>query len=489
MLLGRLFKGTFIYGFGQILSRTITFLLLPLYTAYLAPEDYGIFGSLAIIGMMMNGVFTLGFGGSLPRKYWALTSEGERETLIWSSYVILFLNCACWNLLAFIFSKQISLFLFEDAQYSSLVFLTFLGTSLTASLYPLLTYFRLKERAVLAISIYVNEVLMAVIATVYFVVGRGLGVEGLVLGGVCAQSCTCVLTLGLAFKMIPFGFRLKHLDELFKVGYPFIFGLFGYYILQASSRYFLNHFADLRAVGIFCMGLYFARPIEMAVGSFLTAWPPFFTPYLNQLDEAKATFGKVFSYYLIGMGVLLAPLFTLAQFLTHLMLQPAYWEASSVIGLIAFSQSLWGMYIVSVSPLTLFKQSWLQMCIELLAGTICVLANCLFIPMFGILGAAFGMLVGFLSVVLMGIAMGRRFLKIEYERKRICLVILGFLSVVGVSFIPLPFGVSYMILMCFSTLCFYAYLWIACLTADEKLQLLLKFKNYVKMKDLKIVKS
>lgn len=489
MQLMRLFKGTFIYGLGQIFSRTITFFLLPLYTAYLLPEDYGVFGSLAIIGMMMNGVFTLGFGGSLARKYWTLESEDERGALIWSSYAVLLLNIGLWNTVAYIFSDRLSLVLFGVPDYHSLVRITFLGTSLSASLYPLLTYLRLKEKAVLAISIYVNEVLIAVLATVYFVVEKGWGVEGLVKGGFLAQCCTTVLTLGIAFKMIPFGFQFRHLKELISVGYPFIFGLFGYYVLQSSSRYFLNHFIDLKAVGLFCVGLYFTRPIEMAVSSFLTAWPPFFTSYLNRQEEAKVLFGKVFSYYLIGMSILIAPLFTMAKVLTHFMLQANYWETWSILGLVALAQSLWGIYIISAAPFIFFKKSLWQMAIELTAGVICIGANCLFIPFFGIKGAAVGMLMGFLSAAGMGIFASRGLLKIEYEKRRIFLVLLGFFVVSALSFIPLAFDSNYLLLMGLSTGCFYIYVWMIVLASDEKGFLISKAKDYFNRKDPEIVSS
>lgn len=489
MQLSRLFKGTFIYGLGQILSRVVTFFLLPLYTAYLTPEDYGVFGSLAIIGMMMNGLFTLGFGGSLGRKYWTLTDEQERGALIWTSFAVLIINVSFWNTLAFIFSKTLSIALFNVPDYHTYVFLTFFGTSLSASIYPLLTYFRIKEKAVLAISIYMNEVLLAVLGTVYFVVVREKGVEGLVLAGVIAQCCSFMLTLGLAIRMIPRGFHLKYLPELFEVGYPFIFGLFGYFLLQSSSRYLLHWFVDLNAVGLFCIGIYFSRPIEMAVSSFITAWPPFFTSYLHRQEEAKILFGKVFSYYLMGMSVLIVPLFTLAKGITYTMLHPSFYETWNIIGILGLAQSLWGAYIISAAPFLFFKKSLWQVTIELAAGGVCIGANLLLIPLFGKEGAALSTLIGFFAVLGLSLIISRRLLPIQYEKMRIAKILAGFVTVVALSFIPLELGINSMAFMGALTGLYYLYLWSAGLTAEEKQVLWIGLKTRLRNKTYETVNS
>ena len=45
---------TLIYGFGNVFSRLITFLLLPLYTNLLNPKEYGIITLLYVFIGFMN---------------------------------------------------------------------------------------------------------------------------------------------------------------------------------------------------------------------------------------------------------------------------------------------------------------------------------------------------------------------------------------------------------------------------------------------------
>ena len=57
-----LFKHTLTYGIGDILQRFLSILLLPIYTRYLTPGDYGIISLLGIFGMIIG---TLTMWGSL----------------------------------------------------------------------------------------------------------------------------------------------------------------------------------------------------------------------------------------------------------------------------------------------------------------------------------------------------------------------------------------------------------------------------------------
>ncbi|WP_059360448.1 lipopolysaccharide biosynthesis protein [Parachlamydia acanthamoebae] len=479
MHLSRLFRGTFIYGLGQFLARAVTFFLLPLYTSYLSPADYGVFGSLAVLGMMMNGLLTLGFGGSLTRTYWTLEKEEDKGALIWTGFLTLLFNACLWDSFAYLFSDQLSIWLFGVSDYAWPVFLSFFGISLSATLYPLLSYFRIREKAVLSITLYLSEVFVSIGATLFFVVFKGDGALGLVKGALSAQAWAFFITFSVALRQIPLGVHVKYLRELILVGYPFILGLFGYFLLQSSARYILHLYTDLKVVGLFCVGLYFARPVELAVNSFNTAWQPFFSSYLYQQEEAKVLFGKVMSYYLMGMCLLIAPLFTMAKALTYYMLHPAYHQTWSTIGLLGVSQSLWGAYVISAAPFLFHKKSIWRVSVETLAGLVCVGMNFALIPSLGKEGGALATFFGFVAVIVLSIWATRRLLKVQYEVGRLLKMLCGFCVTAIASFIPIDFGLQYLSLMFFVTFLYYAFLWKICLTLDEKTLIISKIRGLV----------
>jgi hypothetical protein len=65
----QLARGTLIYGIGGILSRFIGFLLLPVFTSYLTPTEFGISALLGFIGFLVTPVFSLGLGAAMGICY------------------------------------------------------------------------------------------------------------------------------------------------------------------------------------------------------------------------------------------------------------------------------------------------------------------------------------------------------------------------------------------------------------------------------------
>jgi O-antigen/teichoic acid export membrane protein len=58
--MGRLLKGSAVYGLGTILQRFMGLLLLPFFTKVISPEDYGIVALISLISIALGGLLTLG---------------------------------------------------------------------------------------------------------------------------------------------------------------------------------------------------------------------------------------------------------------------------------------------------------------------------------------------------------------------------------------------------------------------------------------------
>ena len=59
-------------------------------------------------------------------------------------------------------------------------------------------------------------------------------------------------------------------------------------------------------MGMFFLGSSFGRTLELLVSSFISAWVPYYSPYINKQEEAINQFGKAVSYYVLGICALLA---------------------------------------------------------------------------------------------------------------------------------------------------------------------------------------
>ena len=80
--MNKLARNASIYTIGNILPKAAGFLLLPVYTRFLTPADYGIISSMLMLGTLLAVLLTLAVGRSIYRLYYDYQSvEGKREFL------------------------------------------------------------------------------------------------------------------------------------------------------------------------------------------------------------------------------------------------------------------------------------------------------------------------------------------------------------------------------------------------------------------------
>jgi len=86
-----LFKASGIYTLSSIINAAIPFLLLPLLTRYLSPEEYGIVSMYALL-LSITSVFTgLSVHGAINRAYFDEKINNHKE-YVWNSLIILFIS-------------------------------------------------------------------------------------------------------------------------------------------------------------------------------------------------------------------------------------------------------------------------------------------------------------------------------------------------------------------------------------------------------------
>lgn len=470
--MNRLLKGTFIYGSGQVMARLITFLLLPLTTAYITPQDYGVLGAIGVVTMCLSGFFTLGLGVSLARCYYSTELLQERNGIIWTGMATILTHCSLILLLSAIFIKPLCTITLVPLNYQHLLLLSLGTLALSSISLPLSTYFRLHERALLVVTCSLAELIVSLSLSLYLVIIAQQGCTGIVVGTFAGQLTSITLMTVLSLREIPFTFAWRFLPDMLRIGYPYMFGLVGYFLLQSASRYLLEELDSIEALGLFFLGANFGRTIELVVSSFISAWSPYMLSFINNTQEASSTFGRIFRYYTLGFCALLACYFTCAKPIVYLMVQPTYYSVWSVIGLVATAQVFWGIYGISASGFLFNKKSILQMSTEITAGIFTIAFSYLFIPFLHIEGAALAMLCGFLTLVLISFPLNLRLLHIDYPFRSLIKVVAGLVLVAGISFLPIENIILYTSITSLSLLTYFTFLWTICLTDSERVRLL-----------------
>src|SRR5215469_3493552 len=86
--IGTAVRHSAVCGRGNILAKALGFLMLPLYTHYLAPRDFGLFElmdlSISVLGMVLQ----MGIAPALLRTYAAAQSPAEKKKAVSTVYIL-----------------------------------------------------------------------------------------------------------------------------------------------------------------------------------------------------------------------------------------------------------------------------------------------------------------------------------------------------------------------------------------------------------------
>src|SRR5438128_9354681 len=72
-------KHSLVYVIGQAISRAVGFLMIPVYTSYIAPSHYGAMELIEIVTGACLVLMSMGVGDGMSRFYYAEKEEAERK--------------------------------------------------------------------------------------------------------------------------------------------------------------------------------------------------------------------------------------------------------------------------------------------------------------------------------------------------------------------------------------------------------------------------
>ncbi len=438
--LRRLGTGAFIYGAGGFLSRFISLLILPLFTAYLTPTDYGITGLLGMVSMVVVSVFSLGLGTSLGICYFQESTAEKRGAAIWTAFGILGLSAAALAVLGTQTAEAISQLALGTTQYPHLVTLTLLTACLSIAAQPLMLCLQFEERARTYVSLTMLTTLFTLGISIWMVVFLRGGVEGVLWAGLLGQALNLIVFLAAAIRIARFRVDPRIAMELLRLGLPMVPSFAFLFLLSQANRYVLQWFAGLSPVGIYSIGLNFGMVMNIAVSGFQTAWLPYFLSFSDKRDEARILFGRIMTYYVLGLGGASLLFFIGAKPLVMLMTAPAFHQAYQVVGLAATAQVLAGVFSVLLPAVYFAKEVASVTIVQGIASLLAIILSIPLIAFFGLFGAALSLPLGY--AIMAGMQYGwnvrRRdaYLQVVYDWARIGRFALVYVAFGALTLVP-----------------------------------------------------
>ena len=385
--LKRLGKHSAIYGLGGLVSRILAVILLPLYTRYLSPSDYGKVETLIAFTTVLGILLAMGITSAFFRYYFDSPDEQHRLLVVRTSFWFTMGMATIGLVLGLALSSEIALWLFGSRSTTELVAASFVGLWAGMNWAQITSLFRVEERSVAYVTATVANILITVGSTLVLVVGFDAGPLGVIVGTFTGTLAVYVVLLAYRREQLGLQFDRRLLREMNRFGLPLVPTAVFLWVTNFSDRLFLVRLTDTREVGLYSVGVRIASAMVLLLTAFRTAWPAF-AYSIDEESEARRTYAFVLTYLVVATTWVATGLTLLSPWIVEWLAAPAFSSASRVVGPLSFAAVAFGGYIVVAIGVGRARRTQFNWAVTGAAAAVNIALNLILIPPYGMMGAA-----------------------------------------------------------------------------------------------------
>ena len=422
------------YTAASILSKVIAVALLPLYTRYLTPGDYGAAEVMFAAVVSASIVVRFGLIEAVLRFYYK-DDEQPRE-VVKSSFAGLFWLSTIAMAIAMPFAGPISeLLLVRPA--ADLARISIAGLWVLTMSEFLLTLFRLEERARAFFTTTIVNVLATIALTIALVVGADEGARGLLVGSYAAGAVTVLVLIALQWRKLSLRFDRALLRRLFRFGMPTMPAEVSLYALNFVDRIIIVRTLGVAEAGLYSLAVKFAQAVNVLVRGFQLAWPPL-AYSIRDDGEARRAYAVVVTLFVAACAFVVTGMWLFSRWIVRLLAAPDFFDSFEAVGLISTAVTLYALYLVLVVILGRTGRTEFNLPATLAALVANVVLNLILVPPLGIVGAGLALVASYVVVLALMYVFTQRLFPVAYEWGRLAKIVLASAVLVGVGELAMP---------------------------------------------------
>jgi O-antigen/teichoic acid export membrane protein len=416
--LKELVRHSAVYGLGSIVARVLGVLLLPLYTRYLTPRDYGLIETLVALSAVLTALVAQAMKSAFFRFYFDSTEERRRLLVVRTAFWYVAAASTGTLIAGIALSQPISWVLFGTTSHDGLVIAAFVGLWAAMNYEQMTSLFRVEQRSGAYVVATLANVAITITATVLLVVVFEQGPIGVLVGNFTGTLIVYAALLVYSRHALGLQFDRSLYRAMNRFGLPLVPSAVALWLTNFSDRFFLVRLSDLHEVGLYSIGVRLASSIVLLLTAFRLAWPAF--AYSIEDDrEASRAYSFVLTYVVYVCCWLALGLGLLAPWLLRLITTEAFYPAQNVVAPLAFGVAAFGAYVVVQIGTGRARQTRANWVVTGAAAAIDIALNLILIPPYGRMGAAVATVTAYTVLFLMMAWRAQRVFPVAYQWRRV----------------------------------------------------------------------
>ena len=419
-----LVKNTIIIFIGKFCTQFITLLLLPLYTHFLATEDYGYIDLIQTYLTFFIPLILLKIDAGIFRFLIdARKSEEEKNKIITNGIFIVFVELIISTILLAIVVKIFSV------KYSILIVMNLISLSV-------LTFLLQIVRGIGKNKQYSFSSIIAAIVTIVlnliFLVGFHKNGKYVLIASLIS-NIICTIYLLIANKIFK-NVKIKYIDkklikDLLKYSMPMIPNELSWWIVHVSDRTIISYALGVAANGIYSVSCKFSNILSSIFNIFNLSWQESAALHINDTDKDEFfsnVINKVFNLFICFCIGILACL----PFVFELLIKDSYREAYKYVPILLLA-NIFSVLIGLIGSIYVAKKMTKEVAkTTMIAAIINLTIDVVLIKVIGIYAAAISTLVSYMLLAIYRYIDVQKYVKVKISIKNIVVNSIIFILVV-----------------------------------------------------------
>jgi len=372
----------------EILNKSLPFILLPIITKYLSPEEYGLYSLYQVLITFLLPFIGMSFNSNITRNFYKINKD-ELSKIVSSILFLLNINVIIGLVVMYI----ITIFLNNPFNISNELFL----------LMPIIIYVQVVNGFNLTILrnenkpfkyglIQISITLLNLVTTLFLLIMFNYGWESLILGMLFGHFVVSILSFYHMYSSGYLNLKFHSFKEIYKISFPLIFHILGGSVIFLSDKLFISEMLGIKEVGLYSVAMQFSTISMIVINSILLAFNPWINKKLSLNDKSVvvSSYLLMLSFVVIGFFV-----WVLTYFLFDFMIAKEYSSAKGIIiwGIIGFV--IRGFYQVMYNVILFKGKTNIFIFITTFSMIINLIMNYYLIQLNGIVGAAQSTIISF----------------------------------------------------------------------------------------------
>lgn len=422
-----------LYGLSKISDKLVSLLLLPIYTRYLTPEEFGLL-SLILIAMMVFQVTTdMGLPSAFFRFYFDFDDREKKSRLISTTFIfVCFLSILAVTLLL-LCRNYLQQFLTATQNPRLCFYLIIAAVMVESPMTIAFHYFRADEHVKKFCFFNLTKAIVFFVTAWFCLSVMHYGILSAFIGRIVGSMPIFLYLTYIITSRHGLHFSFSIFKPMFSFGFPFFIVAVMGIIMSSIDRPMLLKFMTLADVGIYSVGVRVASGVKFLIfNAFALGWSPMIINISKQ-ENHKEVFAKLLTYYLLAAGFIVLGVSLFAKDILTLLVAPKFMGAYIIIPFLCLGHLFYGIH--SNLEVGIFIKKKSSYYIPILGGSslVYILLNIYLIPKYGYIGAGIANALAFMLIPVSTFLIGRRMFRINYEYARILKIFLALILTYGLG--------------------------------------------------------